>query len=71
MLQRWEGTTYIHVMKRYKKLVNEYNKKPAAVNMTTSVLKALVSDVTSRKQTWKSTSGSDYPKVIDAFENRS
>ena len=38
-------------------------------NVTTSVLKTLVSDVTSRNQTWKSTLGSDYLRIIDVLEN--
>ena len=45
--------------------------KPPALNgffdVTTSVLKALVSDVMSWNQTWKSTLGSDYLRVIDVF----
>ena len=36
-------------------------------DMMTSVLKALVSYVTSRNQTWKSTLGSDYLRVIDVI----
>ena len=38
-------------------------------DVTTSVLKALVSDVTSRNQMWKSTLRSDYLRVIDISEN--
>ena len=37
-------------------------------DVTTSVLKALVSNITSRNQTWKSTLGSDYLRVIDVIE---
>ena len=59
---------------RYKELVNEHYKEPAAVNglfddVMTSVLKALVSNITSWNQTWKSTLGSDYCRVIDVFED--
>ena len=40
-------------------------------DVTTSVLKALATDVTSRNQTWKSTLGIDYMylRVTEVFEN--